>query len=254
MFYDQTEYAIRFEWGALGVEALAAHSDVVIIVDVLSFSTCVDIATARGAAILPYPWRDASADAYARKHHALLASKTRRVAGGYSLAPSSLLTIPAGARLVLPSPNGSTLSLQAAKSAVTLTGCLRNAQAVAAFAKTLGRAIAIIACGERWGDGSLRPAFEDMLGAGAIIKGLAGDCSPEALATMAVFERCHADLPDILNRCASGKELIERGFEADVVLAGQVDVSQSAPLLQDIYYTDHARGTSLPSDQSTWIC
>ena len=67
MFYDQTDYAIRFEWGAPGVEVLAACSDVVIIVDVLSFSTCVDIAMARGAVILPYQWRDASAETYARE-------------------------------------------------------------------------------------------------------------------------------------------------------------------------------------------
>jgi 2-phosphosulfolactate phosphatase len=126
------------------------------IVDVLSFSTCVDIATARGAVILLYPWRE-------------------------------------------------------------------------------------------WSDGSLRPAFEDMLGAGAIIKGLAEDCSPEAFAAMAVFEQCHADLPDILKRCASGKELIERGFETDVVLAGQVDVSQSAPRLQAACYTDDSRATSTSS-------
>jgi 2-phosphosulfolactate phosphatase len=43
MFYDQTDYAIRFEWGVPGIDVLAACSDVVIIVDVLSFSTCVDI-------------------------------------------------------------------------------------------------------------------------------------------------------------------------------------------------------------------
>ena len=90
----------------------------------------------------------------------------------------------------------------------TDTGCLRNAQAVATMARTLGHAIAVIACGERWEDGSLRPAFEDMLGAGAIIKGLAGDCSPEALAAVAVFEQCHSDLPGVLKRCASGKDRV----------------------------------------------
>ena len=35
-----------------------APADVTIVVDVLSFSTCVDVATARGAAILPYSWSD----------------------------------------------------------------------------------------------------------------------------------------------------------------------------------------------------
>ena len=109
MFYDQTDYAIRFDWGAPGVAVLAACSYVVIIVDVLSFSTCVDIATARGAVILPYQWRDASAETYARGKNALLASTTRRFAGEYSLAPTSLLTIKPDTRLVLPSPRRSAL-------------------------------------------------------------------------------------------------------------------------------------------------
>ena len=42
MFYDQAEFDIRCEWGIEGLEKLAIISDVVIIVDVLSFSTCVD--------------------------------------------------------------------------------------------------------------------------------------------------------------------------------------------------------------------
>jgi len=107
MFYDQSRYTIRCEWGLLGLEALAPLSDVLIIVDVLSFSTCVDVATVRGAVILPYPWRDDAAEAYAKSQHALLASRTRRFAsGGYSLAPSSLLHITADARWVLPRPMG----------------------------------------------------------------------------------------------------------------------------------------------------
>ncbi len=42
------------EWGLAGVEALAPHSDVMIIVDVLSFTTCVDIAIGRGGVVYPY--------------------------------------------------------------------------------------------------------------------------------------------------------------------------------------------------------
>lgn len=50
----QAEYDIRCEWDEGGVLELSRKSDVVIIVDVLSFSTCVDIATARGAIVYPY--------------------------------------------------------------------------------------------------------------------------------------------------------------------------------------------------------
>ena len=48
MDFSQQGYDIRFEWGLAGVKALAPLSDVVIIVDVLSFSTCVDVVVNRG--------------------------------------------------------------------------------------------------------------------------------------------------------------------------------------------------------------
>lgn len=60
MIFDRAEYELRCEWDAAGVKALAPVSDVVIVVDVLSFSTAVDIADARDAQVLPYPVRGTS--------------------------------------------------------------------------------------------------------------------------------------------------------------------------------------------------
>ena len=162
--------------GLHGVETLAPISDVVVIV--LSFTTCVDIATANGAVVFPYRVRNEAAGDFARARSALLAGP-RGTGVRYSLSPAGLLDIPAGVRLVLPSPNGSTLSL-ATGATPTLAGCLRNSGAVAAYASRLGRRIAVIPCGERWSDDSLRPAVEDLSGAGAVISRLAGHTSPEA--------------------------------------------------------------------------
>ena len=161
----QSEFDIRCEWGLHGVELLAPISDVVVIVDMLSFSTCVDIATANGAAVFPCRFNDDSARDYAQARGALLAGR-RGSASQYSLSPAGLLGIPAGARLVLPSANGSTLSL-ATGTTPTVAGCLRNSRSVAAYAGRIGRPVAVIPCGERLDDGSLRPAVEDLIGAGA---------------------------------------------------------------------------------------
>jgi hypothetical protein len=60
MTFDQAEFDIRCEWGLQGVMTLAPISDVVIIVDVFSFTTCVEIATNQGALIYPYRGDDAA--------------------------------------------------------------------------------------------------------------------------------------------------------------------------------------------------
>lgn len=235
MFFDQAEYDIRFEWGERGVLALAQLSDVVVIVDVLSFSTSVAIATSRGAVVYPSHGSEESAAQFAGRKGAILAGRHRSGAG-YTLSPSSLAAIPAGTRLVLPSPNGAALTAMASEAnplCRVLAGCLRNAGAVAEIAAGMGRRIAVIAAGERWPDGSLRPAIEDLKGAGAIIARLPGTCSPEAEMAMAVFAYARPHLTDLMRRCSSGRELIERGFVADVELAADLDACDCAPRLKN---------------------
>ena len=235
MYFDQNEYDVRFEWGLAGVQALAPVSGVMIIVDVLSFTTCVDIVVDNGGFVLPYRGPAESLAEYAAANGALYADRKRGGEGAYSLSPSSLITIPEGTRLVLPSPNGSTLSL-ATGDMFTVAGCLRNAGAVAAKAAQLGKRIGVIAAGERWPDGSLRPSLEDLIGAGAIIEYLDGRRSPEAEMATAVFHNSQPDLLNTLLHCGSGKELVGRGFEADVRLAAQMNVSGAVPLLVDGIY------------------
>ena len=52
MYFEQNDFEIKCEWGKQGVLWLVSVSDVIVIVDVLSFSTCIEIANSRGAIIL----------------------------------------------------------------------------------------------------------------------------------------------------------------------------------------------------------
>ncbi|MBD2336688.1 2-phosphosulfolactate phosphatase [Calothrix sp. FACHB-156] len=234
MIFDQAEFNLRCEWGVQGVVKLAPISDVIIIVDVLSFSTATEIATNNGAIIYPYQWRDDSAIDYAKSVNAEL-SQGRMSQAGYSLSPASLTKIPAGTRLVIPSPNGSTLTLLTGNTP-TIAGCLRNSAAVAKFAQKYGTKISVIPAGEKWEDGTLRPAWEDLIGAGAILSVLDGSLSPEAEAAVTTFTAFKHDLLGYFQKCSSGKELIAKGYELDVELAAAFNVSECVPLLIDNAY------------------
>jgi 2-phosphosulfolactate phosphatase len=232
--FAQEYAACRCEWGTDGLAALAP-ADVTIIVDVFTFTTCVDVALGAGAAILPYRWDDPTAAEYAARNKAELAGK-RRLAR-YSLAPESWVDAPAGLRCVLPSPNGATITLEAsAKSDVLLAACLRNAQAVATSAERLGRTINVIPCGERWHNGALRPAFEDALGAGAVLAHLAGKRSVEAEAFVTLFQRHKEELREVLAQTSSGRELESRGHVHDKEYAAVLNASAIVPRFDGVAY------------------
>lgn len=159
-----------------------------------------------------------------------------------SLSPASIRSAPHIPRLVLPSPNGSTLSYWLAGSVPQVIGVsLRNRRAAADWLlachhRPSALRVAIIAAGERRPDGSLRPAVEDWWGAGAVIAwlcaaGWAG-VSPEARAAEASFHAVADDVERALRECASGRELAAIGFVDDVRTAAELDGSRSVPVLR----------------------
>lgn len=233
------EFEVCCEWGRWGIESLGQHTNVFVIVDVLSFSTCIDIAVNNGATVFPYRYKDDSAAEYARALNAILAGPRSRSAHGFSLSPASLLDIPGGTRLVLPSPNGATLSLETG-AIPTLAGCLRNAEAVARVAQSFGSHISLIPAGERIPGDNLRFAIEDLLGAGAIIAALPGTKSPEARLAELAYRSFKDEIERCLKQCPSGQELIDWGFERDVELAAMVNTSACVPLLKNRAYVRYS--------------
>lgn len=233
MHFNQHGYELRCEWGKPGVAALAPMVDAIVIVDTLSFSTCVDVAVSRGAIVYPYPWKDDSAEAFARSVEAVLAGPRNK--DRLSLSPMSLRQLPPGQRIVLPSPNGATLS-GLTGGTPTLTGCLRNAATVAHVARSFGPRIGVVPAGEQWPDGSLRPAIEDWIGAGAVLSYLSGSTSPEADLARQAFLGTSGKLAEILQTSTSGRELIERGWMDDVSIASELNTSACAPILTEGSY------------------
>ncbi|MFF3380205.1 2-phosphosulfolactate phosphatase [Streptomyces sp. NPDC002680] len=240
----QSGFGVRFEWGPTGARHLVREVSCLVVVDVLSFTTSVSVAVEAGTRVFPYPWRDSTATAFAERQDARLAVGRRSVSPDtpWSLSPAALRRAPFAARLVLPSPNGSAISAAAdGTTTVVVAACLRNGTAVGAWLAEQGygtaeRPVGVIAAGERWPDGSLRPALEDLLGAGAVIASLDGHhngrtpLSPEAGTVATAFTTSPDVAADVLTS-ASGRELIDGGFPEDVAIATEVDASVVVPVL-----------------------
>ena len=208
--FDQSRYQVRLEWGDDGLARLAA-SDVVVVVDVLRFSSTVTTRVAAGGAV-PL---DAAAHAVS-----LNGAATCRAAAALDPAP------------------------------IVLLGCPRNASAVAeAIADEQRRrgartSIALIAGGElvpadagAAARTARRFAVEDLLGAGAIVDALGvrgiDHTSPEAAAAGEAFRGLRAATRHLLAASGSGQELAERGAHDEVRAAAELDASTAVPVLRE---------------------
>ncbi len=222
-FWDQAPSDVRLAEGPDDLAALLPDAATVVVVDVLSYSTCVAVVVGGGSSVLPLPWRDERAARAAAATGAVLAGP--RSLTEPSLSPASLAQLPAGSVLALPSPNGAAATLAAAGHAEVLVGCLRNATATAAAVTALP--LLLVAAGERWPDGRLRPALEDRVGAGLIAARLA-----DRGLSLSAEARAAVSTPADLGDCASARELTERGFGADVAYAVEVDAVTVAAALE----------------------
>jgi len=267
MTFDQSGYGARAQWGLAGAARVAA-APAVVVVDVLSFTTSVVVAVDRGIRVYPHPWHN-SARQRASEVDGALAVGRHRVGPDHpwSLSPAALLRAPATPRLVLPSPNGSTIAFTAAGTgAVVVAAGLRNATAVGMWLRDQGfgsmdRPVLVVAAGERWPDGTLRPCLEDARGAGAVLAALTGPAGPgDRLATTgpgvnragaeaavdrppiqlspeAAYLRAGflgtGDVAAAVTASGSGRELVEAGFAEDVAIAVELDATSTVPVLVD---------------------
>lgn len=202
--HDQSTYQVRFEWGVDGLVRLAP-SDIVVVVDVLRFSSTVIQAVERGETV----GLDASARAVSINGAAVAAAAARMDA---LVMLGGLRNASAVARAIL--------GWQQERSART--------------------SIAVIACGElaSRGDGAaLRFAVEDLLGAGAVIDALSDlgidHSSPEAAVAGESFRALRGATRHLLTASASGRELEAGGRRDEVLAAAAVDAASAVPVLRN---------------------
>lgn len=247
----QTGAGVRFEWGRSAAGLAAREPCALAVVDTLSFTTAVSVATGRSIAVVPYPLEAEGAAELAARLDAALAVRRRELSPErpWSLSPRSLLAAPYTPRLVLPSPNGAAIAASVASRVASdggadgtavVAACLRNATATAGWLLARGfgtgeRPVWLIGAGEQWPDGSLRPALEDQLGAGAVALGLQrAGCrlSPEARAVVATFSATPG-LLEAIESCASGQELAAMGFPEEAGIAAALDADTHASVMED---------------------
>ncbi|MFJ4224214.1 2-phosphosulfolactate phosphatase [Microbacterium sp. NPDC089695] len=207
--FDQSTYQVRLEWGVGGLARLAP-ADVVVVVDVLRFSSTVADAVASGASI-------ALDDALAWSRN------------GAAVAAS------AGDAVVL---IGGIRNASAVASAITTIQERRQART----------SVAVIAAGESDADGILRFAVEDHLGAGAVIDALTtrgiDHTAPDAAVAAEGFRALRRALRHMVSASGSAREIAdgvpatERMSAAGVTPttatdAAQLDAVDVVPVLRD---------------------
>lgn len=206
--FDQSPYQVRFEWGTAGLARLAP-ADILVVVDVLRFSSTVTDAVASGRTV-------SSTDAvtWSRNGAAVAAA-----AGEATVLIGSLRNASAVARTVL--------EIQKRREQRT--------------------SISVIAAGELTDAGDLRFAVEDLLGAGTIIAALsdlgADHTSPEAAAACESARGLRRAMRHLLTASGSAKE-IAAGVDAtarieaaglvptEAAAAAEVDATDVVPVLE----------------------
>lgn len=235
-------YRCHLEWGLPGMRRAARRQDIIVVVDILSFSSAAATAIENNGIVYPCPMTtDVAVLAKSIDGEAAVARRDVPARGRFSLSPPTFKNIEAGQQVVVASPNGAACADSARDGSAVFIGSFLNGEAVAGEISKLldnsNKMVTVIACGEREKDSGpsdcFRPAIEDYLGAGSIISALDCSLSPEAEVCRQTFGQCHTSLNDILWDCESGLELREMGFGADIRFCSRMNIYKSVPVLCD---------------------
>jgi 2-phosphosulfolactate phosphatase len=237
---------IQLDWELEGLKFALRNNDIVVIVDVLRFSSAVVTAIANGFTIYPVSDRNSG--------HELAASLNAEMSGKsgearFSLSPLSYLEPSDQKQVVLYSPNGAACCELVKEYDHAYIGCLLNAEAVASHitkvAKDTGRDVTLIAAGEQRAiesgerivyikDVSRRVfAVEDYLGCGAIISSTSFSKTADARVCELAFKASQNKIENLLLESFSGKYLIQRDMAKGVEHVSRLNRYDTIPVIYD---------------------
>jgi 2-phosphosulfolactate phosphatase len=211
---------------------------VAVVIDVLRASTTICVALANGAArVIPCGHVDTARRMAAEDETGNTLTGGERLGvkiEGFDLDNSPGSYSPervAGKTIAFTTTNDTAALLKTDGAARVLIGSLVNRQAVVETLNAEGRPVHLICAGT---DGRL--TFEDLLGAGAIAGGLARIADVEMWDETTERAAKHwpqgvppKSLIEFLRRSSGGHNLVELGFDADIVRAAEVDSIQVVP-------------------------
>lgn len=193
--FDQSTYQVRLEWGVAGLQRLRP-ADVVVVVDVLRFSSSVAEAVASGVSVL--------------LEDAVEWSRNGAAVAAAAQAQDSVVLV------------GSLRNASAVARAVTRLQ-ERNGSRTS---------VAVIAAGEADGAGMLRFAVEDQLGAGAIIAALTDlgidHTAPDAAVAAEGFRALRRALRHLIGASGSARELADGVAATERMLSSGVTPTTTA--------------------------
>ena len=198
----EPEFDIHCCWGFKLTDDIVLPYDVCIIVDVLSFSTSLDLLINAKENTQNMP----GADNFI--HH---------------LTPHALN---------IPSPVGLPLQLNLHQKPV-LVGCLRNARAVARAALQLGNTVLVIPVGDKLSEEEFKTCSEDFIAAGAIMSYLKGSRSAESNAALDIYNSSKGNIEEVVKLSTSARQMVLNGFLSEVEHACQFNRSKNVPLLEE---------------------
>jgi len=242
--FDQSNYQVRFDWGIDGLARLEP-ADVIVVVDVLRFSTAATRAIEAGREIVLRPElsRNGAPIAHAAREHAargatvLIGCLRNRGAIADAIVAEqharggrmSVVVIAAGERAARRTPLPMLLGASVPQPGQHAEGGDENPEHGGHDPQGVDQ--------ERDAAQLPRFAVEDLLGAGAIIDALItrgiDHCSPEASVAAEGFAALQHGLGHLLGASGSGRELAAAGLDGDVAYASALDASSAVAVLRD---------------------